>query len=186
MTSSKLLKPSKSCASFAKRGQNQGLILWGHGGKETVGREYLGQFQEFGHMVAVPELPQGRTIFLQTWNLRTFSAISVLELICGKYVEKIHLSKVNEGLSECPTPLWLLCYNYLNVSANRWKKIGRTRFRNCSWETHRMYEKEVGIPKLPLWSMAYNRCWFIWSLYFLLWEEWTCCKKQLLDMHILM
>lgn len=71
-----------------KRGQNQGLILWGHGGKEAVGREYVVQFQEFGHMVAVPELPQGRTIFLQTWNLRTFSAISVPELICGKDVEK--------------------------------------------------------------------------------------------------
>lgn len=45
------------------------------------------------------------------------------------------------------TPLQLLCYNYLNVSTSRWKKVEGSG--GVPWETHRMYEKEMGIPKLP-------------------------------------
>lgn len=52
----------------------------------------------------------------------------------------------------------------MNVSTSRWKKVGEGS-GGVPWQTHRMYEKEMGIPKLPFWSMACNRCWFIWSLF---------------------
>ena len=88
MTLSKLPKPCKSCASLARKGTKSGPYSMGSWYKITVGREYLVQFQESAHMVAVTQLPQGKIIFLQTWSLRTFSAISVPELISGKYMGK--------------------------------------------------------------------------------------------------
>ena len=41
-------------------------------------------------------------------------------------------------------PLQVLCYNYLNVSTARWEKVGE-----CLG-THRMQEKEMDTPELPL------------------------------------
>lgn len=170
---------------ICKKGTKSGPYFMGSWWKRNSGQRVFSTILGIWAHGRSHRTPSGKGYFLADMESQDIFS-NFPELICGKYVEKVHLSKVNEGLSECPTPLWLLCYNYLNVSTNDGKKLGELGSGIIPWETHRMYEMEMGIPKLPLWLMAYNRCWFIQSLYFLLWEEWTCCKKQLLDMHISM
>lgn len=47
------------------------------------------------------------------------------------------------------TPLQVLCYSYLNTLTSIWRKVGEG-LGSVDSETHRVQEKEMDTPKLPL------------------------------------